>query len=193
MTKKMKYFIPVMLIALILTGASCGEDDDKKSDKKKEKVDVYASYDTYEKESWGFDIKYPEDWEREILTNTTEEFVVGFLSPKEGKDDLFTQNLIVYASLAQPQDFDELMQIGIEEMSKNPSVDLDSSKKVMISGSPAYEVKYSVADVTVTFKYLHYFINGGKFWYQVLYTADEEGYATFVAEAQKMIDSFIIK
>ena len=138
MTKKLKYFIPVILIALVLTGASCGEDDDKKSDREK-KPDVYASYETYNKESWNFDIKYPEDWEREILTDNREEFVVGFLSPQEGEEDMFTQNLIVFASLSQPQDFDEVMQLGIAEMSKESSIDMHDYKKVM--GGMVYYVK----------------------------------------------------
>ena len=192
MTKKLKYFIPVMLIALILTGASCEDDDDKKSDRKK-KPDVYASYDEYEKNDWGFEIKYPDDWEKEVLGESTEEFMVAFITPEEGKDDTYSQNLIVYASLPQPQDFDELMQAAIAEMSDTPSVDMDSYRKVTISGHPAYVTKYSIADVAVTFKYLHYFIDGGDFWYQIMYMADEEGYSTFIDEAEKTIESFTIK
>lgn len=192
MTKKLKYFIPVMLVALILTGASCG-DDDEKSDRKKKKTDVYASYDEYEKNDWGFEIKYPDDWEKEVLGESTEEFMVAFITPEEGRDDTYSQNVIVYASLAQPQDFDELMQDAIAEMSDTPSVDMDSYRKVTISGHPAYVVKYSIADVAVTFKYLHYFIDGGEFWYQIMYMANEEGYSTFIDEAEKMIESFTIK
>ena len=189
----MKYFIPIILGALILTGASCKEDKDEKSDKKKEKVDVYANYEEYEKSDWGFDIKYPEDWEKRILSEDTAGLTIGFLSPKEDEGDMFTQNLIVFASLPQSSDFDEIMQIGIAEMSKDPSINIDGYRKLMVSGHPAYVIEYSVTDVTTEFKYLHYFIDGGDFWYQILYTANEEGYSVFINEAQKIIDSFIIK
>lgn len=192
MTKKLKYFIPAILIALVLIGASCDKDDDKKSDRK-EKPDIYASYEEYEKTDWGFDIKYPNDWKKEILSDTAEGFVVGFLSPEESDDDMFAQNIIVFTSLPQPQDFEEAMKYGLEEMSANPSIKVHSYKKVMVSESPAYVIEYSAVDIVTDFKYLHYFIDGGEFWYQILYTADREGYEVFVDEAQKIIDSFTIK
>lgn len=193
--KRIKYFIPVVvvLVGLVLVGVFYKGDENEKSEKKEKKPDIYVSYDVYEKESWGFDIKYPEDWDKEILGNNAEGFAVGFRSPEEGEDDMFAQNLIVFAAVPKPQDFDKMMEVGINEMSADPSIDIDDYRKVIISEHPAYLIEYSIADATTEFKYLHYFINGGEFWYQILYTADIDGYLTFVEEAQKIIDSFVIK
>jgi len=186
-----KYIIPIMLVSLVLTGASCGDDD--KSSRREREEDIYENYLAVENNDWGFEVKYPDDWEKEILGEDTTGIIVGFRSPRADDSDMFAENITLLAYMPQPQDFDEMMQIGIDEVSKSPGTTLFSSRKVMVSGHLAYVLEYSVTDYTTEFKYLHYFIDGGDYWYQILYTSEISEYNKSLNIAKKIIESFIIK
>jgi len=187
---KLKYIIPVMLITLVLTGASCGEDNS--SSKKKKKVDIYEEYSSAENVDWGFEVKYPDDWEQKVLGNDATGYTIAFLSPPSDESDIYSENVIVYASLAQPQDFDEIMQQGIAEMTNSSEVNLLSYKKIFLAGKPTYVMEYSTTSNSVDFRYRHYFVNAGKNWYQVLYTAEINEYEKSLDIAESIINSLTI-
>ena len=184
--RKLKFIIvPVLLLtALVLIGASCGEEERRKSrDEDEEK------YLTYENENWGFEIKYPEDWKKEEEDDSFDEFAVVFTTPPEDEDDEVKENLLVYASTAQPDDFDELMADLIADLSGDSYVTLLDYEKVMISGYPGYKASYIYEEI----QYLHYFINAGDTWYQILYVALESTYSKYLDQAETMIDSLEVK
>lgn len=195
--RKLKFIIvPVLLLAaLVLIGASCGEDDRRSRDRDDEEED----YLTYENEEWEFEIKYPEDWKKEEEDYSSDEFTIIFTTPPEDEDDEIKENLLVYASTAQPDDFDELMGELIEELSKDSYITLLSNSRVIISGYPGYELSYTYSDYyseelgEESLQYLHYFINAGDTWYQVLYVALESTYSKYIDQAETMIDSFEIR
>ena len=187
--KKLKFIIvPVLLLtALVLIGASCGGEDRKRSRDEDEDEEKYL---TYENERWGFEIEYPEEWEKEEEEdNNFDEFAVIFLTPPEDEDDEVRENILVYASTAPADDFDELMAELIADLSGDSYVTLLGYKNVMISGYPAYEASYLYEDI----QYLHYFINAGDTWYQILYVALESTYSKYLDQIETMIDSFEIK
>jgi len=178
--------IPVLLLtALVLIGADCGEEERRRS----RDEDEEENYLTYENEKWDFEIKYPEDWEKEEEDYGNEEFTVAFITPPEDEDDEVEENLLVYASTAQPDDFDELMADLIEDLSGDPYVTLLGYERVMISGHPGYKASYIYEEI----QYLHYFINAGDTWYQVLYVALESTYSKYLDQIETMIDSLEIK
>jgi len=185
--RKLKFVIvPVLLLAvLVLIGADCGEEERRRS----RDEDEEEEYLTYENEKWDFEIKYPEDWEKEEEDYSNEEFTVAFITPPEDEDDEVKENLLVYASTAQPDDFDELMADLIEDLSGDPYVTLLDYEKVMVSGYPGYEASYIYEDI----QYLHYFINANDTWYQILYVALESTYSKYLDQAETMIDSLDIK
>ena len=188
--RKLKFIIvPVLLLAaLVLIGASCGEEERRKSRDEDEDEEEYL---TYENERWGFEIKYPEDWKKEEEEEDYgfDEFAVIFTTPPEDEDDEIKENLLVYASTAPSDDFDELMADLIADLSGDSYVTLLGYKKVMISGYQGYEASYIYEDI----QYLHYFINAGDTWYQVLYVALESTYSKYLDQVETMIDSFEIK
>ncbi len=195
--KKLKIIIAsLLLISLVLIGASCGEGERRKSRDEYEEEEEYL---TYENQKWGFEIKYPEDWEKEEEDSSVDEFAVVFTTPPEDENDTVKENLLIYASTAQPDDFDELMGDLIEDLSGDSYVTLLGYSKIMVSGHPGYKVSYTYSDYyseelgEQSLQYLHYFINAGDFWYQVLYVALESTYSKYLDQAETMIDSLDIK
>jgi len=186
---KTKYIIPLLLASLILTGALC-EDDDERRSKKSDEKDEYEDYLDYENESWKFAVKYPDDWEKEIFTSDLDkDFVIGFKSSRKDDSDTFSENVVILASVAQPQDFDELVGLGIEELANDESVNLISSSKIMVSGYPGYDARYSFNDGRINWEYIHYFINARSFWYQLLYTGQDDDFDFYLEKAEMIIDS----
>jgi hypothetical protein len=192
MTKKI--IIPIfLLVSLILIGAGCGKEDSEESEKEKDEEEKFKDYLNYENEQWEFEIKYPQDWEKQEETFDSG-FTVGFLSPQENDDDLTRENVVVFASLPEQQNFDDLMAQAIEEIPKDSNANLIDYSRVIVSGYPAYKLNYSYLDYySGKLLYLHYFINAGDKWYQVLYVALESTYSQYLPEAQTIIDSFVIK
>jgi len=189
--KRLKFIIvPVLLLtALVLIGADCGEESSRKS-RDKDEEEEKEKYLTYENEEWGFEIKYPEDWkEEEEEDYGFDEFAVVFTTPPEDEDDEVKENFLVYASIAPPDDFDELITDLIADLSGDSYVTLLDYEKVMISGYPGYKTSYIYGDI----QYLHYFINAGDTWYQILYVALENTYSKYLEQAETMVDSFEIK
>ena len=186
--RKLKFVIvPVLfLAALVLIGASCGEEDRKRS-RDKDEEEEEEKYLTYENEKWDFEIEYPEDWEKEEDDSSLNEFTVAFISPPEDEDDEVRENFLVYVSIPPPGDFDELVADIIEGLSKDANV-LDY-EKLMISGYSGYKASYVHDEI----QYLHYFIDAGDAWYQVLYVALESTYSKYIDQVETMIDSFEIK
>ncbi len=82
---KVKFLLLSTLIAFLLFG--CGKDE-------------MEGYKTYENDTHGFSIQYPEEWTyREGLGKDSESGVgaiVVFQSPKEGKKDLFRENAYIF-------------------------------------------------------------------------------------------------
>jgi len=195
--KKLKFiFVPLLLMSLVLIGLSCGEEERRRSKDDDEEKEKYLSY---ENTKWGLEIEYPEDWEKEEEDYGADEFAVVFTSPPEDEEDTDKENLLVYVSTARPEDFDELMAGLLADLSGDPYITMIDSERIMISGYPGYKVNYTYKDYyseeldEEKIRYLHYFINAGDTWYQVLYVSLESTYSKYIDQVEIMIDSFKIK
>jgi len=179
-------------VVLILIGIGYkGKDSEKpKEEEKEEKSEDYLDY---KNEQWEFEIKYPNDWEKQEETLDAG-FAVSFLAPQEISDDLAWENVTVLALMPGQQNFDELMDQIIEEIPKDSNANLMDYSKVIVSGYPGYKLSYSYVDYySGKLQSLHYFINAGDKWYQALYVALESTYSQYLPQAQIIIDSFVIK
>jgi len=183
--KSPKYVIIGLVVILVLfIGFLFLRGDKNDSLKEEEKEDLYESYEKYDSVDWGFEIKYPKDWESQIVGEDESGLAIAFLAP--------SANILVYAFKSSDKDFDELMASGIADFSSSGERNLISDRKTTISGSPAYELIYSSSNLDGEFKYLHYFINAGERWYQILYTAEEGQYEKSLETAEMIIRSFRI-
>jgi len=196
---KSKRFYLAGLIILVLISAVLvligigykGKDSEKpKEEEKEEKSEDYSDY---KNEQWEFEIKYPNDWEKQEETLDAG-FAVSFLAPQETSDDLARENVTVLALMPEQQNFDELMARIIEEIPKDSNANLMDYSKVIVSGYPGYKLSYSYVDYySGKLQSLHYFINARDKWYQALYVALESTYPQYLPQAQIIIDSFVIK
>lgn len=191
--KRFKIIIPLLLVSLLLVGAQCGDDSSKRSESEdEEKEDKFENYLTYQNEEWGFEIKYPKDWEKEEEDYGYDGFSVIFITPQEGPDDMTSENVIVFVSGPEPEDFDELMTLIIEEFPLDSNKELFDYSRVMISGYPGYKLEYSDRSLG-DLRHRHYFINAGDVWYQVLYTTLESTYSEYLEQFEVMINSIKLK
>lgn len=206
--KKLKFAVPLsrpwrvslglmLLAALVLAGASCGEEERSKrkkdEDEEDEEEDKLKDYTLYENEKWNFKIYYPNDWEKEVLSEEADGIMLGFLSPQENEEDYFAENVIVLAFKPElGADFSELVLQSINDLQEDPYMNLVSSSQEMISGYPCYKIIYTETWDSDNLQYLHYLINANDTWYQILYTAEQATYSKFLEQVETMIDSFEI-
>jgi len=195
--KKIKIAISFLLLALILTGVGCGDFSDQSPKKEGKEKDEKESeneedYSLYKNKDWDFEIKYPNDWEKEIITDEHSGTAVAFLSPLKDDKDNFQENVVVIAAESKPGDFDELMQEAIESLKNYKHEKLVSHSKKIISGYSGYELVYIDDYSGGVKKQLHCFINADDVWYQILYTADEGNFVEYLAWAEIIINSFKI-
>lgn len=187
----------ILLLVLALIGVLIGvgnkEEGSKESEKEKKEEEKSEDFLNYRNEQWEFEIKYPEEWEKqeESLDNG---FTIGFVAPYENTDDFARENVIISVSMPEEQNFDDLMAQIIKEISETSDVDLIDYSKVTLSGYPGYKLNYSYFDYYGgKLVYLHYFINAEDKWYQALYVALESTYPQYLLQAQTIINSFAIK
>lgn len=181
------------LSALVLVGSSCRENvQEENSEPSSLEEKQYSDYSIYKNAQWGFKLNYPGNWAKKELDGDAAGFSIGFLSPRQDESDMFAENIVVLAYDPKGQDFETVMQAGISEVSKIPGIELSEYKKTFFAGYPAYELRYGASDYNSKFQYIHYFVNGGAIWYQVLYTSEENSYSLFLSEAENIFNSFEI-
>ncbi len=193
--KKLKLFLPILLLAaLVLTGAMCEEEERrrKKDDEDEDEEEELKDYTLYEDEKWNFKIYYPKDWGKEIISDESEGAAIGFTAPAESPEDFFLEGLVVVASVADSyQDFDELIAEIISEIQEGEYWELVDYSEEMIGKYPGYKMIYTEAYYAEKTKYLHYFVDGGDTWYQIIYGAENEvKYNKYLEQAEIMIGTF---
>ena len=195
--KKLKLAIPLLLLlALVLTGAMCEEEERKrKKDKDDEdEEEELKDYTLYEDEKWNFKIYYPKDWGKEIISDEPEGAAVAFTASAESPEDFFLEGVVVVVSVADPsEDFDELVAEIISEIQEGEYWELIDYSEEMIGGYMGYKVIYTETYYAEKTKYLHYFVNGGDTWYQIMYGAENEvKYNKYLEQVEIIINSFEI-
>ncbi len=193
--KKLKLAIPfLLLIALVLTGAMCEEEERRRKKDDEDEEEKLKDYTLYENEKWDFKIYYPKDWGKEIISDEPEGVAVVFTASAESPEDHFLEGVAVVASVADPyQDFDELMAEIINEIQKSEYGELVNYSEEIIGGYPGYKLIYKETYYEEETKYLHYFVDGGGTWYQIIYGAENEvKYNKYLEQVEIMIGSFEI-
>jgi len=172
----------------------CEEEERRRKKDDDDEEEELKDYTLYENEKWNFKIYYPKDWGKEIVFDEPEGVGVGFTAPAESPEDYFLEGVAVVASAVDPyEDFDELMAEIISEIQEGEDWELVDYSKEMIDGYPSYKVIYIEIYYAEETKYLHYFVDGGDIWYQVLYAAEgEDKYDKYLEQVEIMVNSFEI-
>lgn len=192
---KLKYFVvPLMLFSLVFVGALCEEEYSRRSrdrDEDEEEEKKEENYLTFQSDKWGFEIKYPKDWDFEKEEGQGG-IMLSFVTPSEGQNDP-RENVTFSAYPAMGDDFDALINEFADEL-VSQGVVLSDYSQVNISGRLAYKMEYNYQDPDYgEFIFVHYFINGGNNWYELLYLSLDSTYARYLPQAEEIIDSIVIK
>jgi len=185
------FIIPFLLLALILVGGSCGKSSDNNAQPGNgENQPQEIEFLTYSNNEWGFEIKYPDNWVKEIYEQGESGSTTAFNSPKRDSENRPEASLIVVA-FPRPgsKDFNSEMLKSIAQL-EGSDVLISQSLKT-ISGHNAYELVYFDSGGPEN-KILHYFVEDEDIWYQIVYVAKAEVYSEYLLTGQEMIDSFVI-
>ena len=145
----------------------------------------------YADEAWGFEFSYPADWKTRSLLQGEGMTTFGIDSPIEDKSGGPAASFIILAfSPGEEAVFNVEIERSIKDL-EDMGV-LTSQSQRTIAGFSAIELLYADDSENLTTEQLHYFIDGGDIWYQLLYAVKEEKFDEYLPEVEKMIESFKI-
>ena len=145
----------------------------------------------YADEEWGFEFSYPADWETRSLFQREGMTTFGIDSPVEDKSGGPAASFIVLAfNPGEEAVFNTEMERSIKDLEDTGI--LASQSQRTIAGFSAIELLYADDPENPTTEQLHYFIDGGDTWYQLLYAVKKEKFDEYLSEIEKMIESFKI-
>ena len=145
----------------------------------------------YADEEWEFEFSYPADWETRSLLQMEGMTTFGIDSPIEDKSGGPAASFIVLAFIpGEEAVFNTEMERSIKSLEDAGT--LVSQSQRTITGFSAIELLYTDDPENPTTERLHYFIDGGDIWYQLLYAAKKEKFDEYLPEVEKMIESFRI-
>lgn len=185
MKKKLKFLIPLLLVALILVGGSCGQDSNDPGGETEE------SYTTYSNEKWKLEFKHPEEWYLEFENDSDIGLTLALNAPKSADAEESNAGFLVVAYVPEKEQvFNQEIEKSISQLEASQILIAQSEKT--IAGRNGYELIYVDNPSTPKTKQLHYFIDGGDVWYQLLYMAEVDSYENWLEEVRGMVNSFKI-
>ncbi len=167
-----------MVVVAAVALAACGGGDGETS----------ASLTTYKDPAHGFEVGYPSDWEQKQAAGT----VVAFLSPQEGSDDNFRENVNVVAeSVPSSVDLEFYTDRTLDKL-KNFISDMkvEESVSAKLGSEPAHRIIYTGTQSGVHARFLQVWALHSGTAYVVTYTGSIDGFDGFKDEADRMLDSF---
>ncbi len=145
----------------------------------------------YEHFTLGIRMKYPSDWFKQ------DQFpgpMVLFVSPREGPDDYFAENLsVAMESLPPGTTLEQYVNYGMTQAGASlPNYSLVEAKSTLLSGLPASDVVISFNPGPFAVKWRSVCTVTNNKAYAMVYRAEANKYEKFLSAAQAMIDSFEI-
>ncbi len=149
---------------------------------------------TYENDTWGIKIKYPESWQKEDIENPTMTDVVRFISPKQNQKDNFLENLTISVRTL-PKNLEDSQNLFINEIRDNPlqSKIIKNDISANLANQTAQKLIFTIEDREKTFKSLLIWTLKGDKAYIITYTATTHDYDSFIQNVNQMIESFAIR
>ncbi|MBN2367148.1 MAG: pre-peptidase C-terminal domain-containing protein [Calditrichaeota bacterium] len=146
-------------------------------------------YLTYSNEVQGFRISYPVDWTK---TENVQGATVVFISPLEGYDDTFRENLnVVVTPFYGYVDMESATNEAIEQLSNEFSnFYLIERNAMKLDGSDAMRIVYTGKYLGYDIKWLQVLTIKNNRLYVVSYAAIPGKYNTYLGKVNQMINSF---
>ncbi|KPJ55102.1 hypothetical protein AMJ47_01085 [Parcubacteria bacterium DG_72] len=190
-----KYILIIVIIVIIVAVLGSiyyyylrNKPPEDSSDKGEEQIPELIFY---ADEEWGFEFNYPADWEEQSLTQREGMVSFAINAPIEEESGGSAASFFILAfNPTEGQVFSVEMENSIEQV--EAAGILISQSQRTIADSNALELAYVDKPVDPESKQLHYFIDQGNTWYQLLYTAKQDKFDEYLPEIEKMIESFRI-
>ena len=150
---------------------------------------------TFEKE--GVSFNYPGDWQFQ----DSGAGLGGFLSPKEGSNDIFQENVIVHKvdvsvkpDITLKEVVDSVIRENEEDFASSGSFELVDRSSVSLGGIEAEKVTYLASDANITSgKAMSVVALKDNFAYVINYTAEEKSFDKFLDGVELIISSFQVQ
>jgi hypothetical protein len=145
----------------------------------------------YSDPDWGFELSYPADWQVQPLPQGETMVSFGVIAPeKNDSGDTVAKLFVLAFKPLSSQVFENEMQNSIQQL-QSMNIFISQSEST-IGGYPAKELIYLDNPENPETKQLHYFIDRGDTWYQVLYAASSDKFDQYLPTAEDIIASFKI-
>jgi len=186
MAKRIRFVMPLLLFALILVGASCNKEEGGSG-----VIEEGNDYTVYSNDDWGFKFRYSEDWNLEYEKESETNLAVAFNSPLRGGSTKSNAGLLIVAYIPEKgQIFSQESQKHINQLEANQILIVYSEE--VVSRRNSYKAIYVDSPSDPKTRQLHYFVDGGDIWYQILYMAEQEVYNDYLEIVEEMVNSFEI-
>ncbi|AWB44460.1 hypothetical protein DCC85_09635 [Paenibacillus sp. CAA11] len=146
----------------------------------------------YENAANGISIKYPSDWQ---LQEGASGSLAAFLSPAEGSDDVFQENvsLTVQDLSAQPMNLKQYVELSENQVKNMLKGTLEKNEATKLGDLDAHEFVYSATQNDYNLKFRQVFAVKNNKAYVATYAALEDSYDKFLDKATQTMDSLQIK
>ena len=148
----------------------------------------------YEDSIYGFNIKYPENWQKTIdKANPLTQEVVSF-SPKESNKDAFTEKVTVRVGpfMGNLQDSMNEFLKETKESVPNSRISFSRINAINLGKQNANKLIFTAQEGNIKLTYLQVWTIKNNQVYVITYAAETDDYQKFVDTAEKMINSFEI-
>ncbi|MFP4473017.1 MAG: hypothetical protein ACLFPX_03990 [Candidatus Omnitrophota bacterium] len=152
-------------------------------------------YETYRDEQYGFQLKHPAYWSV-YHDEKIPRFIVGFVTPKSSKFDLFQENLtITYEKIVKPGlTFRGFSKMAVDQMTGTfgKYMQVLEDKHMTLDGHPAHKFVHvgQVPGYKNQLKYVHIWVGRGKTVFVITFIGQTDEFEKNYKHAQKMIRSF---
>lgn len=157
----------------------------------------YNKFASYANNEYQFTIKYPQNWSQRQLDDPITGEVVVFASPLETDKDLFVEKLYITVEhlSSESTSLEQYTKTVFQRINqaKDSETEVYEDYITTIDNFPAHKVVYSRQEGGLQLKQMETFMIKDNQVYIAIYTAQEDKFAKFYGNIEKMIDSWEIQ
>ncbi|BAZ46670.1 serine/threonine protein kinase [Chondrocystis sp. NIES-4102] len=157
----------------------------------------YRDFASYVNEDYQFQLKYPQNWSYQELSDPITGGVVVFTSPLETDADLFLENVyITVEDLSSKsttlEEYTKIIFARIQQ-EKGNEIEVYQDRKTKIAKFPARRIIYSRQEEGILLRQMETFTIRNNQVYIAIYTAERAKFSKFLDTAEKIVNSWEIQ